>query len=87
MEDAFNIKVSRTTQTQRKEGKPVSKERLETGDLVFFQTGNTTWHVGIYLQDGQFMHASVTYGVSVSDINNTYWKRRYKGARRIDFSS
>lgn len=83
MADAFNTKTSRTTSTQRTEGEAIKKSELQTGDLVFFQTGKSTWHVGIYLSNMQFMHASVTYGVSVSDLSNAYWKRRYKYARRV----
>lgn len=82
-EEGFGKKLPRTTQEQYAIGKKIDKKALQTGDLVFFKTGSNTWHVGVYLSDNQFMHASVTYGVSVTDINNPYWKRRYIGARRI----
>jgi cell wall-associated NlpC family hydrolase len=82
-EEGFAMKLPRTTQEQYAIGKKIDKKALRTGDLVFFKTGTNTWHVGVYLTDEQFMHASVTYGVSVTDLNNAYWKRRYIGARRI----
>jgi len=82
-DEGFGKQLPRTTQEQYAVGKKIDKKALQTGDLVFFKTGTNTWHVGVYLSDEQFMHASVTYGVSVTDLNNPYWKRRYIGARRL----
>lgn len=82
-DEGFGKQLPRTTQEQYAVGKKIDKKALQTGDLVFFKTGTNTWHVGVYLSDNQFMHASVTYGVSVTDLTNPYWKRRYIGARRI----
>lgn len=82
-QSAFSASLPRTTKEQFRQGKPISQKELQVGDLVFFQTSNSTWHVGVYLGDRQFMHASVTYGVSVANLDNGYWQKRYKGARRI----
>lgn len=82
-DEGFGKQLPRTTMEQYAVGKKIDRNALQTGDLVFFKTGTNTWHVGVYLSDNQFMHASVTYGVSVTDLTNPYWKRRYIGARRI----
>jgi len=65
-------------------GSPVAKSDLEFGDLVFFNTtGRRPSHVGIYIEDDVFAHASVTQGVTLSSLESTYYKKRYVGARRI----
>lgn len=60
-------------------------EALKPGDLVFYNTLNKSYsHVGIYLGDGQFIHSpSSGKSVSVVNMNETYWRKRYNGARRI----
>jgi cell wall-associated NlpC family hydrolase len=58
---------------------------LRPGDLVFYNTlHKTNSHVGIYLGDGQFVHSPGRgKAVSVANMNETYWRKRYNGARRI----
>ncbi len=79
------ISLSRTTLTQYKEGVYVSKSNLQPGDLVFFQNTYREGisHVGIYVGDGKFIHASSSQGITVTPLSNTYWAPRYYGARRI----
>jgi cell wall-associated NlpC family hydrolase len=57
---------------------------MQAGDLVFFRTrGKHVSHVGIYLGDGQFIHAPTTgERVKVSNLGESYWARRFAGARR-----
>ncbi len=81
--DLFNMKIPRTTKSLANYGKKVSRSTIKTGDLVFFKTGYNTRHVGIYLQDGDFMHASSSKGVIISNINDPYWKKRYWMTRRV----
>ncbi|WP_076414183.1 NlpC/P60 family protein [Shewanella sp. UCD-KL12] len=69
--------LPRTTEKQKDIGHKVSKKNLKTGDLVFFKTGWSTRHVGIYLSDSRFMHASTSQGVMISRLDNSYWKSKY----------
>lgn len=58
-----------------------SLDSVKEGDLVFFKTkGNRITHVGIYLMNDFFVHASSTRGVMISSLNDEYWGRRYAGA-------
>lgn len=82
------IKIPRTSRTQATAGKQVSKSDLQTGDLVFFnRNGKGTYitHVGIYLGNGQFIHASSgsKYSVIISDITTGSYNKRYVTARRV----
>ena len=66
-------------------GKSVARKDLEAGDLVFFHTrGRGISHVGIYIGDGKFVHASSGKGrVRVDRLDEGYYARRYVGARRV----
>ena len=80
--DKFGIELSRSTKTQVNEGIEVAKSELQPGDLVFFKTGRTK-HVGIYMENGKFMHASTSNGVTISELNNSYFAKNYWKAQRI----
>lgn len=76
--------LPRSAREQYGAGTPVSTSELQFGDLVFFNTtGRVPSHVGIYIEDDLFAHASVTRGVTFSSLESTYYKKRYVGARRI----
>jgi cell wall-associated NlpC family hydrolase len=76
--------LPRSSEDQFKIGKPVPFEDLKFGDLIFFNTTDQpASHVGIYLGDDLFAHASVTLGVTISSLQSSYFKKRYEGARRI----
>lgn len=79
------ISLNRTAATQYQHGVYVSKSNLQPGDLVFFQNTYKTGisHVGIYIGDGQFIHASSSSGVIISALSNSYWASHYYGARRV----
>ncbi len=81
--DNFNMNIPRTTKQLANYGKKVSRSTIRTSDLVFFKTGYNTRHVGVYLQSGDFMHASSSKGVIISNINDPYWKKRYWMTRRV----
>ncbi|MBR4176925.1 MAG: C40 family peptidase [Bacteroidales bacterium] len=63
--------------------KMVSRDALREGDIVFFTNSNgKVSHVGIYLKDDLFVHSSTSNGVTISSLDNSYWKKHfYKGGR------
>jgi cell wall-associated NlpC family hydrolase len=76
--------LPRSSIEQSKVGKPVRHSDLKFGDLIFFNTtGEKASHVGIYLGDDLFAHASVTLGVTISSLESSYYEKRYETARRI----
>lgn len=81
--DQFGITLSRTVATQWKEGTSVSKSSLKLGDLVFFKIGSKVSHVGIYVGNNKFIHASTSKGVVISNMDSSYWSSYYYGARRV----
>jgi len=82
--NALRTRLPRSTTDQYRAGAAVPKEDLQFGDLVFFNTtGSPPSHVGIYVEDDLFAHASVSYGVTISSLESTYFKKRFIGARRI----
>ena len=82
--NAARRQLPRSTEDQFREGVEVDRDQLRFGDLVFFNTtGRSPSHVGIYIEDDLFAHASVSYGVTISSMESTYYKNRFVGARRI----
>ena len=82
----FGIKLKRTADDQMNHnGTAVSKDSLQVGDLVFFGYGGYADHVGIYIGNNNFVHAAnPSSGVRVSSMDETYYRNKYIGARRID---
>ena len=78
--------LERNSDDQRKKDcKKVKKGKLREGDLVFFHNGRKkkkATHVGIYLKDQKFIHASTSRGVIVSTLNEEYWKRHWLSGGR-----
>lgn len=80
------LDLPRSAREQYSVGDDIDTEELKFGDLVFFNTTRRAFpgHVGIYLGDNQFVHASRKLGVTVSSLEATYYKKRYVGARRVN---
>lgn len=82
--DIYSIQLPRTAEEQFNMAVPINYTDLKEGDLVFFQTtGRTISHVGVYLANNKFAHASVSSGVMISDLNEDYWKKRLRAAGRV----
>ncbi len=81
--DALGIQTPRTTAKQLRTGMSIRRDAMKTGDLVFFRPGQSYRHVGIYLRDGDFAHASSSRGVMISNLSEPYWSRSFIDARRI----
>lgn len=82
----FGVIAPRTASAMFGIGKPVKRTELRPGDLVFFKTTSSdrVTHVGIYIGDGKFVHASSGAGrVTVSPLTHGYYANRYAGARRV----
>lgn len=81
-----DIELPRSARQISTRGDEVAPENLKPGDLVFFNTMRKSFsHVGIYTGNNQFVHAasSRTGSVTVSNLKDGYWARRFDGARRI----
>lgn len=81
--DVFGLNVSRTARAQYAESEKVEKEDLKEGDLVFFNTRRGVSHVGLYLGNGYFTHAGSSTGVTISNLDESYWSRKFLGGGRI----
>lgn len=66
-----------------KECEPVEKENLKEGDLVFFDISSANSHVGIYLANNKFIHASSSKGVMISDLSHTYYIKYWGRGGRV----
>jgi len=77
-------KVPRTSEQQYQVSLPVKRSHLQEGDLLFFRIEGKISHVGVYLDDNQFVHApSSGKEVSIGSLDNPYWKERFVKAGRI----
>ena len=86
--DKLGFLLPRKSTQMSRVGKPINREELQPGDLVFFNTMRLTFsHVGIYVGDNKFIHSpSKGTAVRVDDLGSLYWDKRFDGARRLDGS-
>jgi len=84
----FNVNLERTASSQFNSGTKVDRDDLQAGDLVFFTTYKKgPSHVGMYIGDNKFIHASSGVDrVTINDLNMSYYKKRYLGARRYNLT-
>ena len=81
--NALGVNVPRSTKLLSKTGKEIPRKQLAVGDLVFFKTGFSKQHVGIYMGNGQFIHASTSKGVMKSSLKSPYWSKNYWKSTRV----
>lgn len=80
----YSVPVPRTARDQYRATTRISTTELREGDLLFFNTRGGISHVGIYLQNNKFVHASTSGGVMISDMFEDYWTRKLVGAGRVE---
>lgn len=83
--EVFGIDLPRSSREQSRLGslEPVDQDELQTGDLLFFGPGRKhVNHVGMYLAGGHFLHAARSEGVTISRLDDGYWKSRYMFSKR-----
>jgi len=83
--EAYHYTLPRSSGEQFEVGQAVSKTALKYADLVFFTTNGhkTVSHVGVYIGNGKFAHASTSVGVTITALESDYYQKRYLGARRV----
>jgi cell wall-associated NlpC family hydrolase len=80
----IGVSLPRTSDQQARAGSHIDRDHLRAGDLVFFGRGSNVTHVGIYAEDGEFIHASTrARSVRYDRLDNKYFSNRYLGARRV----
>ena len=79
----LGLEIPRSTELQASLGREIRRSDLRAGDLVFFKTGSKDRHVGIYVEQGKFLHASTSKGVIISQLDNVYWNSSFWKAVRI----
>jgi cell wall-associated NlpC family hydrolase len=84
MREVYAINIPRTAHEQYENSEHIQKDELQQGDLVFFQTSrHGISHVGVYITNNKFAHASASSGVTISDLEDPYWRRCYTAAGRV----
>jgi lipoprotein Spr len=84
----YGVALPRNSREQEHVAKYISANDMQEGDLVFFNTRNSrrykgVSHVGVYLHNNKFVHASTSMGVIISDLKESYWQKHYLGSRRM----
>ncbi len=79
----YGLAMPRTAREQYKASEHINKEDLKEGDLVFFNTKGYVSHVGLYLENGFFLHASASEGVTISNLDEEYYQKRFICGGRV----
>ncbi len=78
----FDINVPYTTDDLARAGSQVARENVVAGDLVIFNV-KKSYHVGIMMNQREFVHASSSKGVAISNVDSFYWRRSFSHFRRV----
>ena len=79
----YHTKLPRSTDTQKKESNKITKRNLREGDFTSSRSGKRVAHVGIYLKNGKFIHASTSQGVIISHLNEPYYTKHCISGGRV----
>jgi lipoprotein Spr/probable lipoprotein NlpC len=84
-EEVFDMDLVRTSRDMFDTLPPVAPEEIREGDILIFRArrGRRIGHVGLYLKDGKFVHASRRHGVAIAEMENAYFRKRFVAARRV----
>jgi cell wall-associated NlpC family hydrolase len=86
LRDVYNIKIPRNSQQQFDASTKIEPENLKEGDLVFFNTVSASMiitHVGVFVCNNRFVHASTSKGVTINDLSEKYFAKAFRGAGRF----
>lgn len=82
--EVYQTNVNKTSSGLHKKCNEISIKDLKEGDLLFFKINSKeVSHVGVYLQNGKFVHASVKKGVTINDLSEAYYKKHFYKAGRL----
>jgi lipoprotein Spr len=85
MNAIYNTNLKRTAAEQYTQSEKIDWSDLKEGDLIFFKTdgSRSISHVGIYMTNNKFAHASTSQGVTISDLSEPYWQKRLYSLGRV----
>jgi cell wall-associated NlpC family hydrolase len=84
LQSVYNIAISGAVTELYKQCRPIKSTQLQEGDLVFFKINKKSLsHVGVYLQNNKFVHASVHSGVVIDDLDEAYYKKYFRASGRV----
>ncbi|MEN9689464.1 MAG: hypothetical protein RI998_1461 [Pseudomonadota bacterium] len=85
-ENTLGLVLPHNAKAQAAVTEKIDRSELQPGDLVFYNTLRKAFsHVGIYIGDGKFIHSPRSGGqVRIEDMSDTYWVKRFNGARRVN---
>lgn len=86
LRDVYNLKIPRNSQQQFDAATKIEAENLKEGDLVFFNTVSASMvitHVGVFVCNNKFVHASTSKGVTINDLSEKYFAKAFRGGGRF----
>jgi cell wall-associated NlpC family hydrolase len=83
LHNVYGVDVPRTAKEQYDFSAHINDTDIQEGDLVFFKSGHSVTHVGLYIGNYKFVHATTSGGVTISGLNDNYWGKKYAGAGRV----